>query len=146
MPTGLLDVNVLVALFDPDHVHHEAAHRWFARGRREGWATCPTTEAGFLRVLSNPAYTSAVEPPAAVAERLRTFCVGADHVFWNEGPSLRDRSVFRLENLRGHRQVTDVLLLAVAVRNEGRLVTFDRAIPWRAVTAAQPEHVLLLGP
>ena len=51
---SLLDVNVLVALFDPDHVHHEAAHVWFAATRGAGWATCPLTENGVVRVLSNP--------------------------------------------------------------------------------------------
>src|SRR5205807_1947335 len=54
---ALLDVNVLVALFDPDHVHHEPAHRWFAEQRGTGWATCPLTENGLLRVLTHPAYT-----------------------------------------------------------------------------------------
>ncbi len=55
---ALLDVNVLLALFDPDHIHHEAAHRWFARSRESGWASCPLTENGVVRILSNPAYSS----------------------------------------------------------------------------------------
>jgi predicted nucleic acid-binding protein len=54
--TALLDVNVLVALFDPDHVHHEVAHDWFADNGPRGWATCPLTESGFVRVVSNPSY------------------------------------------------------------------------------------------
>jgi predicted nucleic acid-binding protein len=51
---ALLDVNVLVAFFDPDHVHHDLAHDWFAGQRRSGWATCAITESGFVRVISNP--------------------------------------------------------------------------------------------
>jgi uncharacterized protein len=71
---ALLDVNVLVALFDPDHVHHEAAHGWFAANRAAGWATCPLTENGLIRVLSNPAYAVTPETPAAIVQRLAAFC------------------------------------------------------------------------
>ncbi|HEY7215024.1 MAG TPA: hypothetical protein VIC28_10365 [Thermoanaerobaculia bacterium] len=70
---ALLDVNVLVALFDPDHVHHEAAHTWFAAHRGAGWATCPLTENGLIRILSNPAYAATLETPAALVRRLEAF-------------------------------------------------------------------------
>jgi predicted nucleic acid-binding protein len=112
----------------------------------DGWATCPACVSGFVRVLSNPAYAPSVETPAAVVERLRAFCESPGHVFWSDGPSLRDRTAFRLENsLRGHRQITDVCLLAVAVRNGGRLATFDRSIPYKAVVGARAESLVVLG-
>lgn len=79
--TALLDVNFLVALFDPMHLHHEAAHEWFGRNRGGGWATCPLTENGFVRVVSNPRYpgrgTSTRDAIARLAEIRRS----ADHVF-----------------------------------------------------------------
>ena len=71
---ALLDVNVLVALFDPDHVHHTLAHDWFADEGTAGWATCPVTENGFVRVLANPAYGAAVTRPADLIARLNRFC------------------------------------------------------------------------
>jgi predicted nucleic acid-binding protein len=48
---ALFDVNVLIALFDPAHVHHESAHAWWKANQSSGWATCPLTENGFVRVL-----------------------------------------------------------------------------------------------
>ena len=68
---ALLDVNVLIALFDQEHVHHELSHDWFSDNRRDGWATCPVTENGFLRVLSNPAYSSALHRLPDLMLRLR---------------------------------------------------------------------------
>ena len=88
MSIALLDVNVLVALFDPAHVNHEDAHRWFGRNRRHGWATCPTTINGCIRVLSNPAYPTVEATPAEVAGRLRSLCSTTDHHFWEDSVSL----------------------------------------------------------
>jgi len=85
---SLLDVNVLVALFDPDHVHHDLAHDWFADNRTAGWATCPLTENGFVRVLANPAYGSAVARAATLNARLRKFCESGQHEFWPDQVSL----------------------------------------------------------
>ena len=83
----LLDVNVLVALFDPDHVHHQLAHDWFAETRASGWATCAVTEIGFVRVVSQPAYRSPVSRAADLVPLLRRFCSSPDHHFWAETPS-----------------------------------------------------------
>ena len=143
---ALLDVNVLIALFDPDHIHHEAAHAWFEDNRAAGWATCPTTESGFLRVLSNPAYGAAVSRPLELVARLRQFCASSDHAFWPATVSLLDENVFNLSLIRGHRQLTDVYLLGLAVRVGGRLVTFDRTIPHGAVVGATREHVAVVAP
>ena len=141
---ALLDVNVLVALFDPDHVHHEAAHAWLSRSRGGGWATCPITEYGLVRVLSNPAYTPAPETPGAILERLDAFCRSGDHVFWPDDLSLREGSRIRTSARLSHRTVTDVYLLGLACEHGGLLATFDRGIPLAAVAGAEPRHVALI--
>ena len=140
----LLDVNVLIALFDAGHVHHEVAHDWFADNRAQGWATCAITENGFVRVLTNP--RSPIDAPAtAIVKSLKTLCASGDHVFWTDGPSLRE-DLFDLSYAPGHRQVTDVYLLGLAVRHDGRLATFDRGIPIKAVKGATAETVALIAP
>lgn len=143
---ALLDVNVLVALFDPDHIHHESAHDWFADEGRPAWATCPMTEAGFLRVLSNPSYGGTVTRVADLGNRLSTFCRSEGHVFWPDDVSLLDASRFDLARAGGHRQLTDVYLLGVAVKNGGRMVTFDRSIPVAAVRGATAESLEVIAP
>jgi hypothetical protein len=143
---ALLDVNVLVALFDPDHVHHEVAHDWFADAGRSGWATCPLTEAGFVRVLSNPAYSGAVTRAVDMAGRLRRFCASGGHVFWPDELSLLDGSRFDLSRGAGHRQLMDVYLLGLAHTRGGRLVTFDRTILLRAVKGATAASLEVIAP
>lgn len=140
---ALLDVNVLVALFDPDHVHHEAAHDWFAATRKDGWATCPITENGVIRILSNMAYRGVHETTAMVRQRLDAFCSSGNHTFWHDPLSLRDQHRFRLSGVT-HTQLTDVYLLGVAVTHGGRLATFDRRIALRAVINAEPKHLEII--
>jgi uncharacterized protein len=139
---ALLDVNVLVALFDPDHVHHEPAHAWFSMHRSAGWATCPLTENGVVRILSNPAYSPSAERPAQIARRLAAFRQSGNHVFWPDDVSVCDSSAFNLTV--GHKQLTDVYLLALAVRHGGRLATFDRSIPVKAVRGARADHLAVI--
>jgi toxin-antitoxin system PIN domain toxin len=133
---ALLDVNVLVALFDPDHVHHESAHVWFAANRKAGWATCPLTENGLVRVLSNPAYVGNPETPASVIGRLQRFCESGNHAFWPDDATLRDRRLFSAKAPSTHRQVTDIYLLGLATGKGGRLATFDTGISVAAVAGA----------
>lgn len=137
---ALLDVNVLVALFDPDHVHHEAAHEWFSANREDGWATCPVTENGLVRILSNVVYTGVHETAANIRRRLDTFCSSGNHSFWPDDLSLRSEHRFRLSGV-SHGQITDVYLLGIATGKDGRLATFDRRIPLRAVIGADPERL-----
>jgi hypothetical protein len=125
---ALLDVNVLVALFDPAHVHHDAAHGWFRRHHSQQWATCALTENAMVRVLSNAAYPGRRTTLEDAAARLRTFCSHREHVFWADSISLRDHGRFHWKHIQGHRQLTDVYLLALSVANKGRLATFDSAI------------------
>jgi toxin-antitoxin system PIN domain toxin len=143
---SLLDVNVLVALFDPDHVHHDLAHDWFADHRAAGWATCAVTENGFARVVSNPRYQPDAPRPSAVLDQLRKFCASGGHHFWADSVSLRDAALFNLAHARGHRQLTDVYLLGLARRMGGRLATFDRGIPLTAVKGARPDTVAVIAP
>jgi uncharacterized protein len=141
MKTALLDVNVLVALFNVDHTLHDIAHDWFADNRESGWATCPLTENGMLRILGNPSNRSNFAPIPELADRLRTLCSGAGHHFWNDSLSLRDEKRFNLAHMRGCRQLTDVYLLGLAVARDGRLVTFDHRISLDAVKGARREHL-----
>lgn len=143
---ALLDVNLLVALFDPDHVHHDIAHDWFADARDAGWATCPTTENGFVRVLSNPAYGSGIARAPDLVGRLRRFCQSGGHTFWPEAISLRDDALFVPSKVHGHRQVTDIYLLGLAVANGGCLATCDVAIPLDAVRGAGPDSLQVVAP
>jgi hypothetical protein len=143
---SLLDVNVLVALFDPDHVHHDLAHDWFADHREAGWATCPVTEAGFVRVVSNPAYQPDAPRPSAAVQRLRTFCASGHHHFWPDRVSLLDETIFDAAAARGYRQITDVYLLGLATQMDGALATFDRSIPIGAVRGAAERHLRVVAP
>jgi len=138
---ALLDVNVLIALFDPAHVHHEAAHAWLEMNRRYRWATCALTENAFVRVLSNPAYPGRGTTVEDAVSRLRTFCSVQEHQFWPDSVSLLDRRRVRWNHVQGHRQITDVYLLALAVSNRGRLATFDSTISLRAVEGAKAENL-----
>ncbi len=139
---ALLDVNVLIALFDPDHVHHDAAHAWFGNHRASGWATCPLTENAAVRILSNPAYGASAAQPIELARRLAAFRDSGHHTFWPDDVSLCDTGVFDL--VVGHRHLTDVYLLGLAVAHDGFLATFDRSIPLKAVRGARPPDLLVL--
>jgi toxin-antitoxin system PIN domain toxin len=135
-PVALLDVNVLIALFDSGHSHHDLAHDWFANNHDAGWATCPLTENGLLRILGHPARRDTFTPISLLSDHLRRFCASEHHAFWPETISLRDERIFDLTAVRGHRQVTDVYLLGLAVARGGRLVTFDHSIPISSVKGA----------
>src|SRR5450432_4589843 len=91
---ALLEVNVLIALFDAEHIHHEMAHDWFADNNRLGWATCPLTENGFLRVLGNPARGGEITRVPQLMTHLRKFCASGHHHFWPDAVSLLDETLF----------------------------------------------------
>lgn len=145
MSVALLDVNVLVALFDPAHLHHEPAHRWFAKNQKHGWATCPHTLNGCIRVLSNPAYPTVDVSPSDVITHLQIFCSDAHHEFWPDSVSLLDDTLFQSHVIAGHRMLADIYLLGLAVRHHGKLATFDTAIPLRSVRDATAGHLELLS-
>ena len=143
---ALLDVNVLIALFDSVHSHHDLAHDWFADNHDSGWATCPVTENGLLRILGSPARRDTFTPISLLSDHLRRFCASEHHAFWPDTISLRDERIFDLTLVRGHRQVSDVYLLGLAVEHGGRLVTFDQGIQLAAVKAATRASLEVLAP
>lgn len=122
---ALLDVNALVALAWDSHVHHVAMRSWFARVGADGWATCPVSESGFVRVSSNPKVLPSPVSVAAAREVLALLRGVAGHRFVIDDVSPTDADV---PALLGHRQVTDAQLLTLARRDGTRLLTFDSGI------------------
>jgi toxin-antitoxin system PIN domain toxin len=143
--TALLDVNVLIALFNEHHIHHEAAHDWFADHGDQQWATCPLTENAFLRILSDPSQRSIRLPLSTLADHLGRFCRDERHEFWPDALSMYDDSLFDVSLLHGHRQLTDVYLLGLVVKRGGRLVTFDQSIPISVVRGATRSSVEVIA-
>ncbi len=127
MSVGLLDVNVLIALAWPSHVHHRLAHAWFAANHSAGWATCPLTQCAFIRVSSNPKIIPEAVPPTVALALLREMVSLPHHVFWPEDIPFCDEAI-PTDLLVSHRQVTDAYLLGLSIRNGGRLITFDHGL------------------
>jgi uncharacterized protein len=140
---ALLDVNVLIALLDSDHASHDSAINWFSKHAREGWASCPITQNGCIRIMANPAYPNPL-PVQAVIEHLAVACHHNIHEFWPDEVTLLDSDVVDSTRIHGPRQLTDIYLLALAVQHEGRLVTFDTGIPLAAVRRATTLNLLIL--
>jgi uncharacterized protein len=140
---SLLDVNVLIALLDSDHVAHATATQWFATYARQGWASSPITQNGCVRVMSGAAYPNA-PPLQAVVARLAGAAGSRHHEFWPDDVSLLNEAEFDRTRMHGPRQITDCYLLALAVRHAGRLVTFDSSIPLEAVRGATARHRVVL--
>ena len=139
MKRALLDMNVLVALLDLDHVHHTRARSWLQREASSGWASCPLTQNGCVRIMSQPKYPNPL-PAAEVIERLREATATSYHEFWPYDLSILDQSIVNHVRIHGPKQVTDVYLLALAVKHAARFVTFDAAVPVSAVVAAKKAH------
>lgn len=127
MKRALLDVNVLLALFDEDHVDHGRAREWLKADIRGGWASCAITQNGFVRIISQPRYPNPVSPAAAIS-RLAKATATEHHEFWPCSVSLVDDTVIDRSRVHSTRQVTDAYLLALATAHRGRFVTFDRSI------------------
>jgi hypothetical protein len=144
MKPALLDVNVLIALIDPAHELHDAAHVWFARDRRFGWATCPVTENACLRILGKPGYPYLALSVAGVREILGEFCADAKHLFRADSVSVLANEKFDLSGVTP-KQLTDVYLPGVASAQGGRLATFDRGIRWLNVTGANAASIEVLA-
>jgi toxin-antitoxin system PIN domain toxin len=140
---ALLDVNVLIALLDSDHASHDPAMSWFAKHAREGWASCPITQNGCIRIMSNPGYPNPL-PVQSVIEHLAEACQDDIHEFWPDEISLLNPNVVDATRIHGPRQLTDIYLLALAVQHEGRFVTFDTGIPLAAVRKATSRNLLVL--
>lgn len=127
MKPYLLDVNVLLALAWPNHVHHLAALTWFNRKSARRFRTCPLTETGFVRVSANPAFTSEAVSPREALRLLKKICALPGHEFWPDDISFVEAQV-PASALAGHRQVTDAYLVSLAAAHDGVLATLDRGV------------------
>lgn len=138
---ALLDVNVLIALLDADHSLHAAAMEWLATHGHKGWASCPITQNGCVRIMSNPSYPNAM-PVHAIVQRLAEATSTEFHEFWPDSISLLDQQIFDPQRIHGPRQLTDLYLLALAMRHGGRFATFDHAISLEAIHGANPRTLI----
>lgn len=141
---ALLDVNVLIALFQPDHPHHEVAHDWFADTQVGGWATCPLTQNGFVRILANPRH-GAFNRPVDLLNHLAGLCRSKHHVFWPDSISLTNDKLFNAAVIRGSRQLSDIYLLGLAKKMGGYLATFDAGIALSAVVGATRNTIAVIS-
>jgi uncharacterized protein len=141
---SLLDVNVLVALAWPNHVHHRAAHRWFERGSRAGWATSSIVELGFVRVSSNARVIASAVSPQEAAAVLRRMTALPHHHFWADDVRFAESPEVALARVAGHQQVTDAHLVGLAVRHKGRLVTFDRGVRALVPPGHEPDAIVVV--
>jgi len=140
----LLDVNLLVALAWPNHVHHQAASAWFGAVGQRGFATCPLTQSGFVRVSSNARAIPDARSPREAVEVLRRIVALSGHVFWTDEVDLTRSEHIAWERVGGHAQVTDAHLLAIALCRGGKLATFDRTLADLAPAETGKSAVLLL--
>jgi toxin-antitoxin system PIN domain toxin len=141
---ALLDVNVLIALLDPLHVHHARAHEWLAGNIEHGWASCPLTQLGCVRIMGQPAYPNP-QPAAAVARRLAVAAREKHHEFWSASLDACGGELLNWDSVMTSRHATDAYLLALAVQHGGRFATFDRHVPLRAVRGAAARHLVVIG-
>ena len=140
---ALLDVNVLIALLDAAHIHHRLATTWLRQNIRLGWASCPLTQIGCVRIVSQPAYPNR-QPAAAVTDRLRAAAADRHHEFWPADVDLLGGAAIDFASVLTSRHVTDLYLLALAVQHGGRFVTFDRHVSRAAVPSAQARHLVVI--
>ena len=128
MSACLLDVNVLTALIWPAHESHTAVQNWFARNARQGWATCPLTAAGFVRIVSNPAFSRDAVTPEEGISVLAANLQHRSHRFWSDEIGLAEAIEPFRRKIFGHRQITDAYLLGLAIHKRGKLATLDRSV------------------
>jgi uncharacterized protein len=138
----LLDVSFLIALLQDQHIYFGRAQDWWAANRGEGWASCPLTQNGFLRITPQLRFPRPIVVMDAL-DVLSEMIAGTDHVFWPDDVSLLDKQLIDHSRILSPKQLTDIYLLALSVKHGGRLVTFDRSIPIGAVRGARADHVVV---
>ena len=143
MSRALLDVNVLLALLDSDHVDHLHVHEWIEDGLSDGWSSCAITENGFVRIISQPRYPSPISPTRAI-EILQAAQNAGDHLFWPCNVSLLDPECIDRRRLHGPKQVTDAYLLALATAHGAAFVTFDQTLTLTTVPRAGEANLIVL--
>lgn len=143
MKATLLDVNILIALLDPVHIRHNLVHDWFAHNEGNKWATCPITQNGYIRIVSQSRYPNPLRIGAALS-LLGELTAHPDHIFWPDSISLLNNSIFVHDDFVSHRQVTDSYLLALAKTNNGMLATLDGKLNPAAIKSGA-HHLLILS-
>ncbi|HEY3769447.1 MAG TPA: TA system VapC family ribonuclease toxin [Candidatus Angelobacter sp.] len=128
MTVHLLDVNVLVALMWPAHAYHDRAQEWFGKYSKTGWATCPLTQAGCVRILSNPSFSSDAATPQQALKILVANLKHPSHQFWPDDVSFAEAVEPTQKQIVGHQQVSDAYLLGLALHRKARLATMDRGV------------------
>lgn len=141
----LLDVNVLIALAWPLHVHHVIAHAWFERVGHKSWSTCPLTQLAFVRISSNAKIISTAVSPRAAVQALGEMVALAGHVFWADDLRVNDLASFTSNALVGHRQVTDAYLIELAKRHKGKVATLDAGLADLLPQAERARYVAFIG-
>lgn len=140
----LLDINVLIALLDPDHAFHHRAHDWWA-DERPKWASCPLTENGLIRIMSSASYSP--DQPFTIDELKDSFLgivANSKHAFWPDSISVTDDKRFHHQQILSSKHLTYFYLLALAAENGACLATFDQQISIGPVSTAKPEHLKVL--
>jgi uncharacterized protein len=140
---ALYDVNVLLALFDPHHLKHEVALGWHKTHGGNGWASCPLTQNGLVRIMSQPRYPNPQSTRDLIAV-VAQFGSDSAHEFWPDSISIADDAILDSKSPLSPAMLTDIYLLALAVKNQGRLITLDSKIFRSAVRGAQEEHLLVI--
>jgi toxin-antitoxin system PIN domain toxin len=140
---ALLDINVLIALVDTGHIHHAAARRFFPTAKIHGWATCPLTENGALRILGRPRADHGPDSPTSARTLLRSLLASPGHQFWPDDISLMDVRLF--PTLPASKHLTDLYLLALAVKRGGCFATFDESIDASLIPGGPAAYHLIQG-
>jgi toxin-antitoxin system PIN domain toxin len=139
----LLDINVLIALADTHHPYHSPAVQFFEKHAvREGWASCPLTQNGFLRIFGLPNYPNGVGSPTMALPVLKSMLTAPGHQFWPDSISLTDPPVIKIPDRP--KQLTDCYLLALAASKGGQFATFDKRIDPSFVKGGE-KAILTLG-
>ncbi|MCL2455767.1 MAG: PIN domain-containing protein [Micrococcales bacterium] len=140
---ALLDVSVLIALLDANHAHHRIATDWLSANITEGWASCPITQTGYVRVVSQPAYPRTL-PVADAMSRLRDATQTPHHELWPDDVPPLDPAHIDGTRMLGPNQITDTYLIALAAHHNGTFVTLDRRTATTAVPTALPDTLTKL--
>jgi toxin-antitoxin system PIN domain toxin len=140
---ALLDTSVLIALLDANHIHHKRCSRWLA-GTQDGWASCPITLNGCVRILSQPNYPNRL-PMQTVVRGLQAAMAHPMHAFWPDAVDPLATPGLNWDVLLRPAQITDAYLLALAVQNQGCLVTLDQGIALAWVQGAKDAHLKVLA-
>ena len=140
---SLYDVNLLIAMFDPHHLHHDRALAWHSQNGHSGWATCPITQNGLMRIMSQAKYPNC-KPIVEMMGAVAAFALDPHHTFWPDDLSLASAGVLHAKATMTSGMLTDLYLLALAVKHSGRLVTLDKHISQSVVIGATAAHIVVL--